>query len=183
MRFPILAAFCLPMALAACSSGEDAETEEGADGAGLTLGAGAQMRPGLYEARSTLLEFQMPDMPGMPAGSMDGLKSAMATEMEKAHTFCLTPEEARAGPQDMMKHLAESNCTMANFNVTANSMSGEMRCNDPEGMNGTVKVEGTFSGDSSTSTMEWSQTGPGLPGEGVRMKIRSESRRIGECPA
>lgn len=181
MRFPMLAAVCLPLALAACSSGEDADAEGGADG--LTLGAAGQMRPGLYEARSTLLEFEMPEMAGVPAGMLDGLKAEMATEMEKAHQFCLTPEEARAGPRDMMKHLAESNCTMADLNVTANSMSGEMRCSDPEGMNGTVRVDGTFTADSSTSTMEWRQTGAGIPGDGMHMKIRSESRRVGECPA
>ena len=183
MRLAILAALSLPLALVACSGGEDAEG--GADGGDAALGidGSPQVRPGLYEARSTLLEFRMPDMPGVPAGSLDNVRSAMAAEMEKPHSYCLTPEEASAGPRDMMKHLAESNCSVSRFNVTANSMSGEMQCNDAGGMNGTVKIDGTFSGDSSTTTMEWSQTGAGLPADGVHMKIRTESRRVGECPA
>jgi len=184
MRQPTIAALALGLALGACSGGEDQPGEDagpGGDGIAARAASVPQLQPGRYEVKATLLEFAMPDIPGAPAGQFDNMQSMMASEMEKPQTYCLTAEEAAEGPKRMMNHLAESDCTFSRFDVTANTMSGEMQCSDKSGMNGTVKIDGTFAGDSSSTTMEWSQRMPGIAGDGVHMRVRSDSRRIGEC--
>ena len=177
MRRSPIAALAFALALAACSGGEE-ETDEGLD-AGALEGA-PQMRPGLYESSGTLLEF---DVPGVPASQIESVRSMMAETMSTASTFCLTQEEIDEGPGRMVQQMAESDCTVSNLDVSSNSMSGEMQCRGEGGLNGSVKIDGTMRGDSSTMVMETIQSMPGIPGEGARMKMQIDSRRIGECPA
>lgn len=181
MRFPTLAAICLPLTLAACSGGDDA-ADEGldADEVAAALEGSPQMRPGLYESSGTLLEF---DVPGVPASQIESVRSMMAESMGATNTFCLTQEEIDEGPGRMVQQMAESDCTVSNLDVSSNSMSGEMQCRGEGGLNGSVKIDGTMRGDSSTMVMETIQSMPGIPGEGARMKMQIDSRRIGECPA
>jgi hypothetical protein len=182
MRFPPLAAICLPLALAACSGGEDGATDEGLDEQDVAerLADAPAIEPGLYESSGTLLEFEMA---GMPQGQGESLRSMMAAEMAKPTTFCMTPEQAAQGRGEMLQHMAESDCTVTRLDTSADGVSSEMQCRGEGGLNGTVTVDGTMSGDTSSVVFETVQSVPGAPGEGARMKMRIDSRRIGPCPA
>ena len=83
----------------------------------------------------------------------------------------------------MLKQMAESDCAITSLDVSGNGMKGEMTCKGEGGLNGTVKVEGTSAGGTSSMTLETIQTVPGLPGEGARLKWRTDARRVGECAA
>ena len=183
MRIALIASLALPLALAACSGGDEDVVEEDAGLSGeevaAQLEAAPRAEPGQYETSVELLEFEVP---GMPASQTDAVKQMMAVEFSKASTFCLTPEQAEEGPQRMVQQMAESNCTFGRYDVTGSSIDGEMTCTGEQGFDGTVRVSGTMSGDTSSMTMETIHKVPGMPGEGARMKMQMDSRRIGECP-
>ena len=180
MRFPPLAALCLPLALAACSSGEDEAAGDplDADEVVARMDEGPGLRAGQYQSTATLLEFEVP---GVPASQSDSVKQMMSAEFAKANTFCITPEQAEDGPRHMVQQMAESDCTFGRYDVTGNSLDAEMSCSGAGGFDGSVTVSGTFEGDSSSMVMETIHKVPGMPGEGARMKLQMDSRRIGEC--
>ena len=175
---PITAA--LVLGLAACSGGKDADSGQGmsADEVANQLDNASTVEPGQYQARTTLLEFEIA---GMPEAQVNTVRSMFAGELEKPTTFCLTPEQAKQGRGEMLQKMAESDCSITSLDINGGSMKGEMNCKGNGGLKGTVKVEGTSSGDSSSMTLETTQTVPGIPGEGARLKWRTDARRVGEC--
>lgn len=182
MRLPPLAALCLPLALAACSGGEDADSEAALDTDEVVsrMDEAPQLEPGQYETTATLLEF---DVPGVPASQTDAVKRQLAPQFASKHSYCLTPEQAEGGPREAIQQMAESNCSFSRYNVAGNELDAEMSCAGQGGLEGSVKVSGTISGDSSTMVMETIHKDAGIPGEGARMKLQMDSRRTGDCAA
>lgn len=180
MRIPPLAALCLPLALAACSGGEEADTGEALDADDVVsrMDEGPQLRPGQYEATASLLEFEVP---GVPVSQTDAVKQMISAEFAKTNTFCLTPEQAEGGPREMVQQMAESNCSFDRYDVTGTALDAEMSCAGGGGLEGSVKVNGTIEGETSSMVMETIHQVPGVPGEGARMKLQMDSRRVGEC--
>ena len=180
MRFPPLAALCLPLALAACSSGEDEAAEGALDSEEIAsqLEQGPTAIPGEYRTTATLLEFEIA---GVPEAQAESVRSMLADSMEQPATYCLTQEEADRGPGEMLQKMAESDCTVTRLDTTPDSISGEMQCSGEGGLNGSVTVDGTMRGETSTMVFETIHSVPGIPGEGARLKMQVESRRIGEC--
>lgn len=182
MRFPLFAALSLSFALAACSGDEPEESGEALDSDEVVsrMDEGPQLRPGRYQSQATLLEFEVP---GVPASQTEAAKEAHSPQFAREHAFCLTPEQAEGGPREMVQRMAESNCSFGRYDVTGSSLDAEMTCRGGGGFEGSVAVNGTIEGDSSSLVMETIHKVPGLPGEGARMKLRMDSRRIGDCPA
>jgi hypothetical protein len=173
----------LPLAaavlLAACGG-----SDEAADGEGLTAEQLAartagmvQPRPGQYRSSLELLEF---DAPGVPDSAKQQMREIFASGLTEGNTFCLTPEDvAQNGPREMVKNLAESDCTMDRFDVTGGSVVAEMQCAGDGGMASRVRMEGEMTSESSVMTMDTSQSIPNM-GD-TRMKMRVTSQRIGDC--
>jgi hypothetical protein len=184
MNRPIISIAALVLVLSACSGGEkDADSDKAVsieDAAARAAGGQPKLEPGKYEVTTRLLEFEMA---GMPAGQAETMKSMMGGEFEKPHSYCLTAEEAEEGPRRMVSHLPQGDCRMVDFSATSNSVSGEMQCAVEGGASGTTRFAGTFASDSSSMTMESDQQLPGLAGKGMHMKMRVDSRRVGECTA
>ena len=182
MRLTLIATGILSFALAACSGGEEEQTGQtlDADEVAERIDAAPELRPGQYESKVALIEF---DVPGMPASQSDSVKKMMEAEFAKTNTFCLTPEQAEEGPRQMVQQMAKSNCAFSRYDVDGNSLNAEMSCSGGGGMTGSVKVSGSIEGDSSSMVMESVNKVPGMPGEGARMKMQVDSRRIGNCPA
>lgn len=175
---PLVAA----IVLAACGSG-DADTD--ADGAlsGEEIAAEAegmvQPRPGQYRTTLELLEF---NAPGLPEEAKQQMQQAFASGLAEGNTFCMTEAQAAEnGPREMVENLAESDCQMTTFNVSGNSVNAEMQCANETGGVNTVKMQGEMTAESSTMTMDMA---PELPGtEGMAMKMRVSSQRVGDCAA
>ena len=176
--FPLAAA----IVLAACSGETDADGDGALSADEIAAEAGdlIQPRPGQYRASLELLEFEAP---GLPPQAKEQMQQVFASGLAEGNAFCLTEEDAAAnGPQEMVKNLAEGDCTMKSFNVSGNTVVADMQCpGEPEGTVREVHMEGQMSAEGSTMTMDMGQTVPGL-GD-TKMKMRVTSERVGDCPA
>ncbi len=172
----------LTLALAACSGGN--KTADKGKAAG-PAEAGAQvasaqikLQPGEYESTIKVLEFAVL---GMPAGELDRMKATMGGQMEQPHRYCFTPEQAAAGPKQLVSRMQQGDCKMSDFKTSSNSVGGTMQCAFQGRGSSTTKFEGTYASDGSTMTMESDQQMPGLAGKATHMKMQVVTRRVGEC--
>jgi hypothetical protein len=169
------------MLLAACGGNDaDADNDGAVSGAEASAEAAGliQPRPGQYRASLELLEFEAP---GMPAEAKDQMKQIFSSGLAEGNTFCMTEQDAADnGPEQMVKNLAEGDCTMKSFNVSGSTVVADMQCpGDVEGMMRTVHLEGQMSAEGSTMTMETSQNMPNIGA--TSMKLRVTSERVGDC--
>ncbi len=175
----------LPLAaailLAACGGETDAdgdgslsEEELAAEAAGLV-----QPEPGQYRASLELLEF---DAPNMPPEAQEQMQQIFASGLAEGNSFCMTEADvAEGGPEEMVKNLAESDCTMNSFNVSGNTVVADMQCPGEGGATSKVRMEGEMRADGSTMTMDMEQEIAGVGA--TKMKMRVTSERIGDCAA
>jgi len=169
--------------LAACGGGADADKDaEGKiAGEGPVVAAGTiKPQPGQYRAS---YEFAGFDIPGAAEDVKQRAKSLMGGEQEVAQpiTFCLTPEAAAKGPEDLIKNTAQGNCTFARFDVAGGTISADMQCTGPDGVTTHVVMDGQATTTGSTMTMTQDLV---LPRVGTaQVKSRVTSVRIGDCPA
>lgn len=173
----------LALALAACSSGEKANSDKAIspeDAAAKVASVQIKLQPGEYESTMKMLEFTMD---GVPAGQLEQMKGMMAGSKEKPYRSCLTPEQAAEGPKQLVSRMQEGDCKMSDFKSSANTVSGTMHCTFEGRGTSTTKFEGTYAADGSTMTMESDQQMPGMGGKGMHMKIQVATRRVGECAA
>lgn len=197
MRTSRLAPLAAALLLAACGGGTDDRTAAagggdeagGADKAGEVSGTTVasraeglvQPRPGEYRTTMELLDFQMPDVPGMTEQMKQQMRATMGASLTQSHDFCLTPEEAKAnGPRQMAEKLAKSDCTMKRFDISGNTIVADMSCPGANGAGAsTMRMEGQMNAEGSDMTLAMEQE---VPGRGaIRTKMRVTSERTGEC--
>ena len=178
--------YTLPLAaavlLAACGGDTDADGDGEISGDELAAEASGmvQPRPGEYRASLELLEF---DAPGMPEGAKEQMQQMFASGLAQGNTFCMTEEDASEnGPRQMVENLAEADCEMKTFNVSGGSVVADMQCPGQSGGTNSIRMEGEMTAESSTMTMDVAETMPGVEG-GVKIKMRVNSQRVGDCPA
>ena len=177
----------LPLAaailLAACGGGDaDADGDGAVSGEEIAAEAEGmvQPEPGQYTATLELLEF---DAPGMPEEAKTQMQQIFAQGLSEGNSFCMTEEDvAQGGPEQMVKNLAESDCTMNSFNVTGGTVVADMQCPGQTGAGvSKVHMEGQMRTDGSTMTMDMSQEMPNVGA--TTMKMRVTSKRTGDCAA
>lgn len=196
MRTSRLAPLAATLLLAACGGGtDDPAAAGGGDEAGSAGEAGGvsaavvasqaeglvQPRPGEYRTTMELLDFQMPDIPGMTEQMKQQMRATMGASLTQSHDFCLTPDEAAAnGPRQMAEKLAKSNCTMEQFDIKGSAIVAEMLCPGANGAGSSrMRMEGEMSAEGSVMTMAMDQD---MPGRGpMQMKMKVTSERTGEC--
>lgn len=175
----------LPLAgailLAAC--GGDADTDADGKVSAEEIAAASegmvQPLPGQYRASLELLEFEAP---GLPEGAKEQMQQIFASGLAEGNSFCMTEEDAaKNGAEEMVKNLAESDCTMNAFNVSGGNVTADMQCPAEGGGTSTVKMDGTMTAEGSVMTMDMSQEVPNMGA--TRMKMRVTSQRIGDCAA
>ena len=169
------------IALAAC--GGDADTDADGKVSAEEIAAASegmvQPRPGQYRASLELLEFEAP---GLPEGAKEQMQQIFASGLAEGNSFCMTEEDvAKNGAEEMVKNLAESDCTMNAFNVSGGNVTADMQCPAEGGGTSTVKMDGTMTAEGSVMTMDMSQEVPNMGA--TRMKMRVTSQRIGDCAA
>jgi hypothetical protein len=185
---PMRATHTLPLAaamlLAACGGGDADTDNDGAVSAGEVV-AEAQDAikplPGEYQTTVDMLEFNVPGMPDSVKRQMQQQMGG-AAEVNRPFTYCLTPEQARAnGPEQMAKHMAQGDCTVARFDVSGGTISADMTCKGANGSTSHVVMEGQMTSTKSTMAVTDEME---IPGAGkVQIRTRATSERVGDCAA
>lgn len=170
--------------LAACSSGENAAEKDASPGGEAVADAAApaaiKLQPGEYETTTKVLEFSIA---GVPQSQIDAMKGAMSGEIERPHRYCLTAEQAAGGPTKMLSQMRQGNCQTSDFRSAAGSVHGKMQCTFEGGAAAASTFDGTFTSDSSSLTFESDQQMAGMGANGVHMKMKVDTHRVGECSA
>ena len=174
-----------PLALlAACDSSPEvdvrnanaSEVGEAVAKSGIAGDDAFQVRPGKWESKVAIEEMEIP---GMPAGMQEQMKSTFAQHQPGGFTSCLTPEEARKPKADFFAG-KDNNCRYDHFKMGDGKIDAKMRC-DAGGAVQSMEMAGTYSPEAYTMTISSVRTGGEGPGGEVRMKMRMEARRVGEC--
>ena len=176
---PVL--FACALTLAACGrEGEvdarNASAEEVAEQVAEAGGSEIFVRPGKWESRVQIEEF---DLPGAPAEA----KTAMRSMHEKAMVSesCLTPEQAKRPKEDFFAG-KDKNCRYDHFTMSDGKIDAAMKCTG-EGMAQTMTMQGSYSPDAYQMRMSMkADAGAGPPG-GMTMTMRVDAKRVGECDA
>lgn len=180
MRLALLIAATL--ALAACDSGPNVDArnasaeevaEQVADASG---GNESFVRPGKWESRVQIEEFELP---GAPAEA----KTAMRSMYDRAMVSesCLTPENAKRPKEDFFAG-KDKNCRYERFTMGDGKIDAVMKCTG-EGMAQTMAMQGSYSPDAYQMRMSMkADAGAGPPG-GMTMTMRVDAKRVGECDA
>ena len=107
----------------------------------------------------------------------DMMKNRMPSSMTVNH--CLSEEDVKEPNANFFGGDDSGNCTYQEFDRSGNTMKIRMTCTPQEGMMSTVAMDGEFSSDSFTMTMD--NTTTGSPMGDVVMKGTITGRRVGDC--
>lgn len=175
--FDVLTVGVATLALAACGKSADApkspeQVAKEAAAAGI-----ARPQPGQYRVTTRVTNVSVPGMPADTAKQMQGMFSATGHSAE----FCLTPQQAGMGYEEMTRRAAEGNCTYDRFTAADGKLDAAMTCQTGKGMTTKSEMSGTFSPTGSQMTMKSDATMPDMPGGGMHMEAEVVTQRIGDC--
>lgn len=167
--------------LTACGDADPAAPQTKADIADEASEATA-LRAGQYEGS---VEFTRFEIPGLPAGAGDQVRSQMEAAMAVKQNYCVSAAEAAEGRQGRIRKLINANgdCRLDNFNVTGENVTGRMICNTADGSSATMTFTGTMGAESSTMAIATEMGNPAMPGAKAHIDMRVTSRRTGDCAA
>lgn len=177
MRHSIVIGLAATALLGACQQAKDegkspVEVKAEAAAAGI-----AQPQPGQYRLVTKITDLTIPGMPPEMAAQAKGMFSATGQTVE----YCLTPEDAAKGFEEMTRRSAEGNCTYERFSARDGKLDAAMTCQTGKGMVTKSEVSGTFTPTGSQLTMKSSVTAPDMPGGGMQMAGTMLTERIGDC--
>jgi hypothetical protein len=184
----IVAGFAM-LTVAACSGGGDAAVEK-AETAQTKGGAasGAQvaremaeatpMEPGQYETRINVSRFEVPGMPAEQAAMMRQMMTSMSGAVQSQ---CVTAQQARSRGRDMFREMGRGDCTMENFNIDGEAVTGLMRCAGQNGSRAEMTMTGTMGSTASDMAIAMNVTDPSMPQGRMTMAMQVTATRTGEC--
>jgi hypothetical protein len=174
-----LALLACALPLAACDSepkvdARNASAEEVAEQVADAGGSDIFVRPGKWESRVQIEEFDLPGAPAEAKAAMRGMHDqAMVSES------CLTPEEAKRPKEDFFAG-KDKNCRYDHFTMGAGKIDAAMKCTG-EGMAQTMVMQGSYSPEAYQMRMSMKADAGVGPAGGMKMTMRVEARRVGEC--
>lgn len=177
-RAILLISLALP--LAACGSEPDvdvrnASVEEVANEvANASKGEEFFVRPGKWESSMTFEEISAPNMPPQIA-------EQMKRSMPDGQKFesCLTPADARRPSEEFFTG-ADKSCRYDHFTMGNGKIDAKMRCSQGD-TNQEMEMAGTYSPDSYSMRMTTTMKGMPGPAGDMRMRMRVDAERVGEC--
>ena len=111
--------------------------------------------PGQWEMTMQFTEF---DMPGLPEEARGMMEQQMG--QQRTITSCVTPEEA-ANPERGFFENENDDCSYTDFSVGNGRILIAGTCSPGDGMEGTMRMEGTYTPTSYDMTMNMDmQAGP-----------------------
>lgn len=165
------------LALAACGS-PDPDTD--GDGkismeeaqASMEASGAVKPQPGQYRASVELLDFEAPGAPPEAKQMLSGM-------MQRTFEYCLTPEEAEKGFEEMARSSQSGDCSFEKFDADGNDIDAVMLCTG--GGMGEMRVTMDGSGSETASEMTMTMEG-NMAGQGQgTMTMRTSHERIGDC--
>lgn len=164
-------------ALAACGREPDVDAKNASVAEVAEQVRDATREPGFIRAGKWVSQVSMEELsaPGMPAEARERMKS-MVPGLQSFES-CLTREEAKRPKEDFFAQ-GNNQCRYDHFRMGDGRIDAKMRC-DRQGMTQVMELAGTYSPDSYTMRMTTS-SGQGAAG-GMRMTMRVDAKRVGEC--
>lgn len=176
-HLPIVLAV-LGLTLTGCSKQPDAAQTQASAAAAATAAVQAMRpEPGKYRVTTKFTKVSIPGLP--PAAAANAGK--MFSNTGQSTEFCLTPQQASMGFEEMTKRAAQGKCTYDRFNAVGGRLDAAMTCETGRGMTTKSHVTGTFSPTGSNMTMVSEATVPGLPGGRMEMEGSVVTERLGDC--
>src|SRR6266550_1759443 len=144
----ILCVIACALPLAACNKGPQVNEKNAsvAEVAQKVREAGADesfVRPGLWESKVTVENFEMP---GMPPEMAQRMKTMMAQNQEHDNHSCLTPEDVKRPKEDFFAG-KNNECRYDHFTMGGGKIDAAMRCGGQDG-GSVMQMAGTYSPDS-----------------------------------
>jgi len=183
MRLVALAIATVAVGLAACDRGQDvdltnatpAEVAKAMKDSGATR---SMVRPGKWSSTVAVLEMSSP---GMPPEQQAMLKAQIG--QSRTVEACLTAEEVD-NPERMLGDVPAT-CKYDRYTMGNGKLNGTMRC-EQKGMVQQMTVAGTYKDDGYSLTIDNKTTAlagtlASQPAGVMSMKMKVESRRLGEC--
>jgi Protein of unknown function (DUF3617) len=133
--------------------------------------------PGKYRITTKFTKVDIPGLP--PAAAANAGK--MFSNTGQSTEFCLTPEQAAMGYEEMTKRAAQGKCTYDRFSAANGKLDAAMTCETGKGMTTKSQVSGTFTPTGSNMTMASEATMPGTPGGRMTMEGSVVTERLGDC--
>ena len=171
------------LGLAACDKGPQVDLTNAtpAEVAKAMKDSGAtrtMVRPGKWSSTVAILEMNSPGMP-------PEMQAMMKQRIGQPRTVeaCLTADQVD-NPERMIGAVPAS-CRYDRYTMGNGKMNGKMRC-ETNGMVQEMSVAGTYSDDSYSLTIDNKTSAPagmvaGQPAGVMAMKMKVDSRRLGEC--
>ncbi|KEO92008.1 hypothetical protein EH31_04875 [Erythrobacter longus] len=172
-------------ALAACGGAPDAD----ADGDGTISQKEAEavlansdltIKPGEWENTVEFvdIEFDASQLPAEARGMIGPMIDAMRGQKNTTKS-CVTEEQAKEPAAEMFSGSDAADCEYEKFEFAGGSIDMAMSCTDPT--SGTAKIinKGTYDEDSYAMAMDISMEGSEMGA--MKIKAKSEGKRLGEC--
>lgn len=181
MKLPTIAMLSSLAALGACNQGPEVHEKNASveDVAGKVREAtgGQFIRAGEWKSTSAIEEMTVP---GLSAEESARMKQVMATSGIHEFTTCLTEEDVKQ-PEGKF-FTGNDQCRYDHFTMSRGKIDAAMRCQNGGGVQ-VMTMTGTYAPDSYQMRME--MKGGGAPGANgaMTMRMRVDSKRIGECSA
>jgi hypothetical protein len=137
------------------------------------MNSAAMIEPGLWQAKTTVQEMNIPGMPPQYAAKM---KQSMAENRQQASSHCVTAEDVKKPKEDFFG--ASKSCKYQHFTMGAGKIDMQMVCSE-EGSTQTTNLSGTYT--STTYSMDMSSNGSGGRENGMTMKMHVDGQRVGQC--
>jgi len=165
--------------LAACGSEPGVDAENASVQEVAEQVRDATKEPGFIRAGKWVSEVSMEELsaPGMPPEMRERMKAMVPPR--QSFESCLTAEEARRPKEDFFAQ-GNNQCRYDHFRMGDGKIDAKMRC-DRQGMTQVMELDGTYSPD--TYTMRMTTSSQQRPAGGMRMTMRVDAKRIGECEA
>lgn len=160
-----------------CGKNEAGKTDAVATEAPTVAAVKERPQPGKYRVTTRITHYSMPGMPAAAAQQMQGMFSQTGQSAE----FCLTPEQASKGYEDMTRRTAQGDCRYDRFSARDGKLDAAMTCTPGQGMTTVSTVAGTFSAEGSRMKIVADAKGEHLPGGAMHMESEVTTERIGDC--
>ena len=175
----------LALTLAACSNEPEVEARNAsvAEVAKQVADAGGRDRfvqPGKWRSQVRIEKFELPGAPPEAAAAMRNLE-------DRAQTFetCLTAEQAKRPKEDFFAG-ANKNCRYDHFTMGDGKIDAVMKCSGEgsaggKGVAQTMAMKGTYGPNAYQMQMSMQADAGTGPAGGMKMTMRVDAERVGEC--
>jgi hypothetical protein len=138
------------------------------------MSSDTMIEPGLWQSKVTVEEMSIP---GLPPEYAEKMKQTMAEHRNEASSHCVTAADVKKPKEDFFG--ADKSCRYEHFTMGAGKIDIAMVCKQ-EGSTQTTNMAGSYTPTSYSMDMSSKGTGEGMQ-NGMTMKMRVDSQRVGEC--